>query len=33
MSEKKSLVKLLPDLIAQEFHLPINTCKRQLFLG
>ncbi len=24
MTDKKSLVKLLPDLIAEEFHLPIN---------
>jgi len=25
MTDKKSLVELLPDLIAEEFHLPINT--------
>ncbi|RKZ52573.1 MAG: hypothetical protein DRR16_24230 [Candidatus Parabeggiatoa sp. nov. 3] len=27
MSEQKPLVKLLPDLIAQAFHLPIQTGK------
>ncbi len=27
MSEKKPLVKLLPDLNVEEFHLPINTGK------
>jgi hypothetical protein len=27
MSEKKPLVKLLPDLIVEEFHLPIYTGK------
>lgn len=25
MLEKKPLVRLLPDLIAESFHLPINT--------
>jgi hypothetical protein len=30
MSEKKPLIKLLPDLIAQEFHLPINNGKLRI---